>query len=225
MPDQLKAHNTRPYTIINCAMSLDGKLALPSGKPVKLSSPEDFKRVHELRNYCDAVLVGINTILMDDPKLSVKSEFVKNPIHPIRIVLDTSGRTPKNAKVLNDSAITYIIIGNKFKSKDNKFKNAEVLYCPENKAGQIDLNDMLSMLKSKGTEILLVEGGSTVIYNFLKNKLVDELYVYLNHTIIGGIDTPTLAGGSGAKSIEDIIKLRLLSCEALGDGLLLKYKA
>jgi riboflavin-specific deaminase-like protein len=205
-------------------MSLDGKIALPSGKQIKLSSIEDFKRVHELRNYSDAVLIGINTVLMDDPKLTVKPEFVPNAKNPIRIILDTQGRIPPTSKVLDGKAETIIVMGEEFKEKKNDFKSAEVIFCPTNNAGQIAIDKLLLILKARGIDNLLVEGGSTIIYNFLKNNFVDEMYVYLRHQIIGGSKTPTVAGGVGAKSIDDVITLKLISCENMVDGLLLKYK-
>lgn len=218
-------YRDRPYTIVNCAMSLDAKLALPSRKPIKLSSEEDFKRVHELRNYCDGVLVGINTILMDDPKLTVKEKYIKNPKQPSRIVLDTSGRCPKNAAVFDGTAQTLIVMGAEQKPKKANFPNAESVYCKTDENGFINLDELLKTLKNKGIENLLVEGGETVIYNFLNKGLVDELYVFISNVIIGGTTAPTLAGGKGAQSPDEIIKLQLLSFERMGDGLLLKYLA
>lgn len=206
-------------------MSLDGKLALPSRKPIKLSSIEDFKRVYELRNYCDAVLVGINTIIMDNPKLTVKPEFVTKHKNPIRIILDTKGRTPTNSYVLDGNAQTFIIMGEKFKDQKADFRNAEIIYCAVDDAGNINLKKLLQILRDRGIENLLVEGGETVIYNFLQNQLVNELYVYINNIVIGGTTGPTLAGGLGAQSIDEVIKLRLLSCERMGEGVLLKYLA
>jgi 2,5-diamino-6-(ribosylamino)-4(3H)-pyrimidinone 5'-phosphate reductase len=216
-------YDLRPYIIINCAMSADGKIALPSHRPIKLSSPEDFKRVHELRNYCDGILVGINTIIMDDPKLTVKSEFVPNPRHPSRIVLDTTGRIPASAAVLNATAPTFIAMDKNHVSQKKQIENAEIIYCEVDADHLIELHNLVSILKNKGIENLLVEGGETTIYSFLKSQLVDELYVYVSNIIIGGTTTPTLAGGAGAKSSDDVIKLRLLSHERLGDGILLKY--
>jgi 2,5-diamino-6-(ribosylamino)-4(3H)-pyrimidinone 5'-phosphate reductase len=204
-------------------MSLDGKIALPSRKPIKLSSLEDFKRVHELRNFCDAVLVGINTVLMDDPKLTVKDEFVAKVKNPIRIVLDTKGRTPQNALILNGLAPTLIVMDKKYKVNGAKFKNAEVQYCATDSTGNIKLDELLMILKKRGIENLLVEGGETVIYNFLRNQLVDELYIYISNIIVGGTTGPTLAGGIGAISMDDVIKLQLLSYERLGEGILLKF--
>lgn len=213
-------------------MSIDGKIALPSKRPLKLSSFEDFKRVHELRNYCDGVLVGVNTILMDDPKLTVKSDFVMEPKNPVRIVLDTHGRTPPGAKVLDGTVPSIIVMGAKYRAHQptrapSGFENAEILYLPTEPGydDQIALGELMKLLKDKGTENLLVEGGETVIYNFLRKNLVDELFVYISSIVIGGSGTPTLAGGLGATSENDIIKLRLISCSQSGDGVLLNYKA
>lgn len=215
----------RPYVIINCAMSIDGKIALPSKKPVKLSSLEDFKRVHQLRNYCDAILVGVNTIIMDNPKLTVKPEFVMKPKNPIRVVLDSQGRTPEHAYVVDGIAPTIIVIGDRYKDKKKSFKNAEVIYCPMSNTKEINLLELLKILKERRIENLLVEGGETVIFNFINHKLFDELNIYISSKIIGGINTPTLAGGDGITNEDEIIKLRLYSYDQLGDGVLLKYLA
>jgi len=212
-----------PYIIINCAMSIDGKIALPTKKPIKLSSLEDFKRVHELRNYCDGILVGVNTIVIDDPKLTVKPEFVIKAKNPTRIVLDTHGRTPKSAKVFNGDSKTIIVVDKKLKNKNIEFKNADVLYCSTNSDGLIWLEELMRLLKDEGIENLLVEGGETVIFNFLKNKMADELNIYMSNVIIGGTMTPTLAGGSGIVHEDEVINLKLFSHTQMGDGILLKY--
>jgi 2,5-diamino-6-(ribosylamino)-4(3H)-pyrimidinone 5'-phosphate reductase len=207
-------------------MSIDGKIALPNKRPLKLSSLEDFRRVHELRNYCDGILVGIDTIIIDNPKLTVKPEFVIKPQNPTRIILDSKGRIPDDSKVLNNDAETYIVMGEKYKKLKKDFKYAEIIYCPTINAGdyeKIDLKMLLGILKNKGIENLLVEGGETVIFNFIKNSLVDELNVYISSIIIGGITSPTLAGGEGFGIENDVLNLKLYSFEGLGDGILLKY--
>src|SRR4030043_1894485 len=107
----------RPYVLINCAMSIDGKIASPTGKQMKISSDEDIKRMYNLRNKSDAVLVGIGTVLSDDPKLTVKEKYVKNPKQPIRIVLDTYCKTPFDSLVVNDAATTYIVTEKKCDKK------------------------------------------------------------------------------------------------------------
>ncbi|MFA5772217.1 MAG: 2,5-diamino-6-(ribosylamino)-4(3H)-pyrimidinone 5'-phosphate reductase [Thermoplasmata archaeon] len=207
----------RPKVIINCAMSADGKIALPTRIQTRISCEEDMARVHRLRNNCDAVLVGIGTILADDPKLTVKNEYVKNPRQPLRVILDSKCRIPKNAQVLNGKAQTIIFTAT---GHYKKIRNAEVIECGENK---IYLKKCLSILHRKGVKTLLVEGGETVIWSFLKERLVDELYVYVGSMIIGGKTSPTMAGGEGIKKLEEAVKLRLKKATRIGDGMLLQY--
>ena len=97
----------RPHVIVNAAMSADGKIALPSREGVRISNDEDLKRVHELRAACDAILVGVGTVLMDDPKLTVKKEHAKGP-NPLRVILDSDGSSPVNAAVFDGAAPTLV---------------------------------------------------------------------------------------------------------------------
>ena len=207
----------RPHIIINCAMSLDGKIASPSGKQMKLSCEEDIKRMYELRNESDAVLVGIGTVLSDDPKLTVKEKYVKNPKQPIRIVLDTDCKTPENALVVNDTAKTLIITGKECNKK--YLDNVEIIKCKVDKEGLIDLENLIQILKDKGIKKLMVEGGSTVLGNFLKTGFVDDMFVYVAPIIIGCKNTPTLV-----KNIDENINLKLVETKKIGLGILLHYR-
>ena len=90
---------TKPKILVNVAMSADGKIALPNRTEVKISGAEDFKRVHELRDRVDAIVVGIGTVLADDPKLTVKEKYVEEPDHPLKVVLDSKARTPDDAQL------------------------------------------------------------------------------------------------------------------------------
>ncbi|MDI6916800.1 MAG: 2,5-diamino-6-(ribosylamino)-4(3H)-pyrimidinone 5'-phosphate reductase [Thermoplasmatales archaeon] len=204
--------------IINCAMSADGKIALPSRVQIKISNEDDMKRVHLLRNECDAVLVGINTILSDNPKLTVKEKYVKNPKNPLRVVVDSKCRTPGNANVLDRSAETLVVVAEGF---SKQMGDAEVVECGK---GRIDLKKLLKILEKKGVKKLLVEGGSTVIWSFLNEKLADELMVFVGPAVIGGKGSLTLAGGEGAKCFEEIIPLKLIDVKRIGDGVLLHYR-
>lgn len=210
----------RPYVIINCAMSADGKIALPNRKQLKISSEEDIERMYKLRNECDAVLVGIETVLTDDPKLTVKKRYVENPKQPLRVVLDSRGRTPKNALVLNNSANTLIITkrGNK---KEFDGEHIEIIGCNVDNEDHINLDDVLDLLYHKGIKKLLVEGGGTVIWSFIKKGLVDDLFVYIGPYVIGGKNTPTFADGEG---IKDVLSLRIVNITRLGPGILVHYK-
>jgi len=203
----------KPYVIVNCASSIDGKIALVGKKPLKLSNEEDMARVHKLRNECDAVLVGIETVLADDPKLIVKEKYVGKPKQPIRIILDSNFRVPKNAEVMKPTAKTIIVTT----CKEFKEGHIEVIKCGNEK---VDLKKLMEILYEKGIKKLLVEGGSTVIWNFLKEKLVDEMFVFYAPIIIGG-NAPSIAGGEGAKKGEETIKFKIKNMERVGDGLLL----
>jgi len=206
----------RPRVIINAAMSVDGKIALEDGKAVRLSNEEDLRRVHRLRAEVDAILVGVGTVLMDDPKLTVKSEYAKGR-NPLRVVLDSDGKIPGRAHVLDGTAPTLIVTSDE---STREFPHAEVLRCGKD---EVDLALLLDRLASRGIKTVLVEGGSTVIWSFLRHRLADELKVFISSRVLGGHSAPTLAGGLGATSLEDSIRLRLDRTERLGDGVLLEY--
>lgn len=214
----------RPRVIINCAMSADGKIASPTRKQMRISSDEDMKRTHRLRNKCDAVLVGIGTILADDPKLTVKKKYVKNPKQPLRVILDSKGRTPAHALALNNISKTLIITA-KGKEKTYTGSHIEVVSCNIDRNGLIDVKDALDLLYRKSVRTLLVEGGSTIIWNFLKNKVVDDLYIFIGPCIIGGKETPTVADGEGIKSEEDCIPLKIVKVKRVGLGVLIHYQS
>jgi len=207
----------RPYVVINCAMSEDRKIASPSGKQIRISCEEDIKRMYELRNESDAVLVGINTVLSDDPKLTVKEKYVKNPKQPIRIVLDTNCKTPVESLIVNDVAKTFIVTAKNCSILYGK--NVEIVLCGTDDNGLINLNQLLEILVKKNIHKLMVEGGGTVIWNFLEKGLVDDFYVYIGPMTIGGKNTPTIGEG---KSFEKFLKL--IDKRDIGPGKLLHYK-
>jgi 2,5-diamino-6-(ribosylamino)-4(3H)-pyrimidinone 5'-phosphate reductase len=207
----------RPRVLINCAMSIDGKIAQPSGKQMKISSQEDLERMYKLRNNSDAVLVGVGTVLSDNPKLTVKEKYVKNPKQPIRIVLDTSCRTPENAEIVNDKTKTIIVTGSNCNKKFGN--NVEIIKCKTTKENLIDLEYLLDFLFKRGIKKLMVEGGSTVISNFLKEGLVDDFYIYIGSMIIGGKNTPTLVKGDFNN-----LKLKFVDAKNIGPGILLHYR-
>jgi len=202
--------------MINAAMSVDGKIALADGQGVRLSNEEDVRRVHQLRSQVDAILVGVGTILTDDPKLTAKSEYAKGR-NPLRVVLDSDGKTPKTAHVLDGSAPTLIATSDRSK---RTFPNAEVVRCGK---GEVDLARLLDHLAERGIQTVLVEGGSTVIWSFLHQGLADELRVFVASRVLGGRSAPTLAGGPGVTSLDGSIRIRLDRAGQLGDGVLLEY--
>jgi len=204
--------------VVNCAMSADGKIALKTRRQTKISNEEDKRRVHQLRNSSDAILVGIETVISDDPKLTVNGKYVKRPRKPLRVVLDSAGRTPKKALVLNGVAPTLIVTNNKC---HKKFPNAETIRCGNK---EVDLKRLMSVLEKRGVKKLLVEGGSKVIWSFLESRLADEVQLFVGSMAIGGECAPTPAGGTGAETEKSIISLNLISARVLGSGVLLRYE-
>ena len=212
----------RPYVIINCAMSADGKIASSVGRQLRISNKEDMRRVYNLRNKFDAVLVGVNTIQADNPKLTVKEEYVQNPKNPIRVILDTHCITKEDALAVDEQAKTLIITN--VECDKNYKSNVEIVQCGVDYEGFIDLNQMLEILYKRGIKKLMVEGGSTVIWNFLKLGLVDDLFVFIGPMIIGGKYTPSMADGEGIDQEDDLINLEILEFRKIGNGLLVHYK-
>ena len=206
----------RPRVVINAAMSLDGKIALADGRGVRISNEDDVRRVHGLRSQVDAILVGVGTVLKDDPKLTVKPEYAKGR-KPLRVVLDSDGKTPAKANVLDGSAPTLVATA---ENCERTFPKADVFRAGKD---EVDLRALLDHLAARGVRSLLVEGGSTVIWNFLRHRLVDEVKVFVASAVLGGQSAPTLAGGEGVRSLEEAARLRLDRAERLGDGVLLEY--
>lgn len=204
--------------VINCAMSADGKIALKTRRQTKISNEEDKKRVHRLRNDSDAILVGVETVISDNPKLTVNGKYVKRPRTPLRIVLDSHGRTPKNALVFNGAAPTLIVTNDKCRKT---FPNSETLRCGRK---EVDLKRLMTALEKRGIRKLLVEGGSKVIWSFLRTRTADEVQLFVGSMVIGGECAPTPAGGLGADTERTIVSLRLISAKVLGSGVLLRYE-
>ena len=207
----------KPYTILNCASSADGKIALPNKRKIELSNTEDFKRVHDLRSKCDAIIVGINTVIEDNPNLTVNGKYSSGS-NPIRVILDTNYRTPKNSNILNGESETIIVIGDK--TADRKLPNVKILRCGNK---EVNLEKLLNHLKKLNVKNILVEGGETVLWSFLEKKLFNELNIFVSSVIIGGKNTPSIAGGKGFLDKRNILNLELKKFKQMGNGILLTY--
>uniref|UniRef100_A0A7C3YER5 2,5-diamino-6-(ribosylamino)-4(3H)-pyrimidinone 5'-phosphate reductase n=1 Tax=Geoglobus ahangari TaxID=113653 RepID=A0A7C3YER5_9EURY len=217
----------RPFVFINAAMSLDGKISNEKREKVRISSKEDFEIVDRLRAESDAVMVGIGTVLSDNPKLTVKSEKLreermkkgKQP-NPIRVVVDSKARTPLSSRILNDEAKTIIAVS-KIADRERVEKlreKAEVVVFGKDK---VDLRALLEYLYSKGVRKLMVEGGSEINHSLIKEGLIDEIRVFYSGIIIGGAMAPTLVGG---KSFDPPIRVELKSYEVLGNGVAIIWR-
>jgi 2,5-diamino-6-(ribosylamino)-4(3H)-pyrimidinone 5'-phosphate reductase len=220
----------RPSVVVNVAMSADGKLSTRERRQVKISGTGDFARVDRLKAGCDAVMVGIGTVLADDPSLTVKSPAHKaerqrsgRPEHPVRVIIDSGARTPPDAAILNKGdglrviAVTQRADPERVRVLRTK---ATVIVAGET---SVDLARVLDELGSMGIRCLMVEGGGTLIAGFIRAGLVDELYTYIGSMVIGGKDAPTLADGDGWIDEADFARLVLTDTARLDDGILLHW--
>jgi diaminohydroxyphosphoribosylaminopyrimidine deaminase / 5-amino-6-(5-phosphoribosylamino)uracil reductase len=203
-----------PFITLKYAQSLDGKIALSNGESKWISGKESRIFAHKLRAKHDAILVGINTIIKDNPKLTIRLYKGKNPI---RIILDSKLRIPLNSFVLNDNNKTIIVTlekslrNNKRKYEILKKRDIEFITIRKKSRDAIyrvsTMKNILYNLGNLGIKSILVEGGSKVITSFIKNKLVDELIVITAPIYIGrGLDA---IGDLGIKSMDDALKLNL----------------
>lgn len=170
----------RPYVILNCAMSLDGVIGRGKSR-IKLSNHLDMVRMHKLRATVDAIVIGIGTILVDNPKLTLKYARGRNPL---RVIVDSRARTPLTAKVLNEQAETVIIVSKKAsKERVEKLKEkAKVIVCGRK---HVDLKLMLSKLAKMKVKKLMLEGGGHLNHSMIEEDLVDEMNITVAPRFIG----------------------------------------
>ena len=204
----------RPFIHINCAMSADGKIAGSDRKQVSISSKEDKDRVKSLRMTYDAILVGVGTIISDDPHLTVKGRTYEE--NQVRVVIDPKCRIPRNATVLDHRARTIIAVED---GNETDIDGAITIEC----GSPFNLEVMVEKLSTMGIGSILVEGGGETIASFFKNGLVDRYTVFVGSKIIGGRDAPTPADGNGW-IIEGGFPLKLIGSEIIGEGVLLSYE-
>jgi len=220
----------RPFVFINSAMSADGKLSTKERKQVRISGKLDFERVDELRARADAIMVGIGTVLSDDPSLTVKSperraarKAAGKSENPARIIVDSSARTPLDADVFKKGEGIRIIAVSGSAPAENLEKLKEKAIVIQTGTEKVDLPQLVRKLKEMGINTLMVEGGATLNWGMLSAGLVDEIYTFVGNLIIGGATSPTFTDGEGFSEAE-ILELELLSAKKIEDGLLLKWK-
>ena len=212
---------SRPHVILSAAVSVDGKIATKTGDS-KLSSKIDKIRVHKLRSNVDAILIGRNTLQRDNPLLTVRHAKGKNPI---RIVLDSKGTIPSTSKILKtcNKIPTIIAVSKKINQKNfsrlKKFP-VEIILVGEKK---VNLKKLLSHLARKKIKTLLVEGGGTINWEFIKQDFFDEIIITIVPVLIGGKKATTLVNGNGFSLVVQSPKLKLKKIKSQTNEIVLHY--
>jgi 2,5-diamino-6-(ribosylamino)-4(3H)-pyrimidinone 5'-phosphate reductase len=214
------------YVVISAAMSLDGKIATNSGES-NISSTQDLERVHKLRGSVDAIMVGILTVIRDDPMLNVR--YAKgNTKLPLRVILDSKASIPLSSRILKTAHNITTIVAVTRKASAKKIRRIENTGAHVLVAGndRVDISALFRYLDQIGCTRILVEGGGETNWSLLNLGLIDEIIITVSSMIIGGRNAVTLVEGCGYTKISDTRKLKLIKFERQGpDELVLYYRS
>ncbi len=196
-----------PYISVKIAMSLDGKIATSTGESHWITGEKARQFVHRLRDHTDVIMVGIETVLKDNPRLTTRLESGAGR-DPIRVIVDSSARLPLDAKVIESGSAAKTIVAVTAKAPPDKCrvlkaKGVEILELPED-GGRVDLTSLMGELAARGLSAVLVEGGGTLNYSMLEQGLVDKLFIFIAPLIIGGQESPTAFSGSGISDLGQV---------------------
>jgi len=186
--ETFRANHNRPFITISYAQSVDGSIATGDRLPIQLSGPESAVLTHQIRAASDAVLIGVGTLLADDPRLTVRLAEGSNP-QPI--ILDTHLRTPLSARLVTQTDLSPWIISayNNSSNRIEAFKNAGAtpLPCATGRDGKIDLHALMAMLAEMQVNSIMVEGGAKVITSFVHSRLIDQFIITVSPRLVGGL--------------------------------------
>ena len=226
--------------ILNAATSIDGKIATVSGD-TRISSILDLKRVHRLRCKSDVVLVGISTVINEDPLLTIRYGMDKKGTkNPIRIIIDSKARIPLQSKIVKtaNQIETRLVVTSKAPSTNLKKleeRGLKIIMLEqrredkekvvEDSTEKVDLKKLFNQLEEEGVSHVLVEGGGEINWSIIKNNLFNELIVTISPMIIGGKNAISLVGGEGYKTIDESLKVKLSRIQKKNNGeIILHYK-
>lgn len=209
--------------LINAAMTIDGKIATNLGDSA-ISSKQDLRRLHRLRSSVDAIVIGISTVIVDNPRLTVR--LVKRyGITPVRIIIDSTGRIPLDSKILKSASKINTIVAVTSRTSDkriDKIKSAGAMVIVAG-ARTVDLKELFCILKKMGFNKILVEGGGELNWSILQLGIVNELMVTVAPRIVGGRTATTLVEGDGYTRISESIKTELIKISRQNNGEIMLY--
>nr|WP_286675323.1 bifunctional diaminohydroxyphosphoribosylaminopyrimidine deaminase/5-amino-6-(5-phosphoribosylamino)uracil reductase RibD [Clostridium sp. CH2] len=211
-----------PFVILKSAISLDGKIATTTGESKWITSKEARIDGHLLRNKLSAIMVGINTIIEDDPELTCRIEDGKNPI---RVIVDSTLRIPLNSKIVsNPDKLTIVATtqyADKLKKQELINKGVRVIEIND-KNKKVDLKELMRYLGTLKIDSILIEGGGTLNFSALEEKIVDKVRFYIAPKILGGETSKSSIGGQGFSRLSDAVKLKDLTYEKLSEEIVIE---
>ena len=212
-----------PFVTAKFAMSLDGKIATHNGDSKWVTGVPARNHVQEMRRTCDAVMVGVNTVLQDNPQLTAR-DANGNPLgrQPMRVILDSNARTPPSAHLLKEPGHTIVAIT---QAADNRIAalqeaGAEVVQFPVPREGRVDSVALLQALGARGIVSVLVEGGGALLGSLFDLGLVDRVEAFIAPVIIGGLRAPSPVGGVGVTNMSRALRLKQMRVERIGEDIL-----
>jgi 2,5-diamino-6-(ribosylamino)-4(3H)-pyrimidinone 5'-phosphate reductase len=217
-------HNSNLRITINAAMTVDGKIATTCGNS-RISSKEDLVRVHELRSSVDAILVGISTVLVDNPLLTVRLIKPNKGSDPARVVVDSHGRIPLDSRILKTAHRIETIVFVSERADDSKIHKIRGTGAMVIIAGNetVDLAEAFLYLKRMGFKNILAEGGGELNWSLLNLGVVDELIVTISPKLVGGRSATTLVEGDGYENISQAINMDLKKVQRQKNGELVLF--
>ncbi|MBM6725549.1 bifunctional diaminohydroxyphosphoribosylaminopyrimidine deaminase/5-amino-6-(5-phosphoribosylamino)uracil reductase RibD [Megamonas funiformis] len=212
----------KPFVVLKAAMTLDGKIATAIGQSKWITNETSRAYGYKLRDIYDGIMVGINTVIEDNPMLTARVDGGKNPI---RIVVDSSLKIDINANVVQDKSAKTIIATTDKADKDKILKlqaqDVDVIVVDKDENDKVDIEKLLDILGQKNICSILVEGGATLSGSFVAKKLVDKVYFFIAPKIIGGKEAKTPVAGTGILNLQEALALKDIQIEKLEEDILI----
>lgn len=212
----------KPFVVLKAAMTLDGKIATATGQSKWITNETSRAYGYKLRDIYDGIMVGINTVIEDNPMLTARVDGGKNPI---RIVVDSSLKIDINANVVQDKSAKTIVATTDKADKDKILKlqaqNVDVIVVDKDENDKVDIEKLLDILGQQNICSILVEGGATLSGSFVAKKLVDKVYFFIAPKIIGGKEAKTPVAGTGILNLQEALALKDIQIEKLEEDVLI----
>ncbi|CAM2009459.1 bifunctional diaminohydroxyphosphoribosylaminopyrimidine deaminase/5-amino-6-(5-phosphoribosylamino)uracil reductase RibD [Acanthopleuribacter pedis] len=218
----------QPYVFAKYAMSLDGRIATRTGSSQWITGPAARAEAHRLRQSCDGILVGAGTVIADNPSLTTRLNDRETCAHPVRIILDSRGRCPLEARVFDPQleGNTLVVAAPDFPSERRRIladRGVDVLTVPLHEQ-RLDVRALLPMLAERGMLAVMVEGGAEVLGSFAEHGLINEIWAFIGGKVIGGVSAPGPIGGLGLAEIGDAHAWYMDEVARVGEDVVLKAR-